>query len=430
MCPQKKSERSPGAAKQKAEPSADAFAKLGVSPPLCKALVEMGWFEPTEIQEKMIPLALAGKDILGQAQTGTGKTGAFGLPILQQMPSGKGVRCLILAPTRELAAQVAGEIRRLGRFTQHGTMVAYGGTRVRSQVEGLKRNPAVVVGTPGRVMDLMNRRLLLFDNLRFAVLDEVDRMLDIGFRDDIRRILGKVKTAHQTIFVSATIDDEINVLARQYMYEPTEVFCAPDKLTVDEVDQSHLSVAAYDKARMLVELVRAEQPEHALVFTRTRRATTRVAKYLRDKGIDAKEIHGDLFQSKRDKIMSRFRRGDLHVLVATDLASRGLDIDDISHVINYDIPEDPEVYVHRIGRTARMGQPGKAITLVTPEQGGELTKIEVLINCEVPVRTLKGFKAGSPPRQEAKAASAPTTPRPPVRRVVGGKVIKRSRRRL
>jgi len=405
----------------------EAFAALGVASPLLKAIDRMGWAEPTEIQAKMIPPALAGRDILGQAQTGTGKTGAFGVPILQRLAAGDGVRCLILAPTRELAAQVAGDMRRMARFTDHAVMVAYGGTRLSGQREQLKRHPAIVVGTPGRIMDIMRRRWLRLDHLRFAVLDEVDRMLDIGFRDDIRKILGQVRSPHQTMFVSATIGEEINRLARQYTRDPEEVFCSPDHLTVDEVDQSYVSVAPYDKGRLLVDLLRQEGPEHALIFTRTRRATTRLAKRLRDAGIDAQDIHGDLYQRRRDKIMGRFRAGDLHVLVATDLASRGLDIDDISHVINYDIPEDPEVYVHRIGRTARMGRPGKAVTLVTAEQGDELTRIEKLINRLIPSRKVAGFRPSAP--REALEAPAPPPPTPAIR-TVGGKVYKRRRKRL
>ncbi len=405
---EKKEERQP--------PLPEAFARLGVVGPLLKAVAQMNWAEPSEIQEAIIPVALAGKDILGQAKTGTGKTGAFGLPILQMLAKGKDVRCLILTPTRELAAQVSGEIRRLGRFTEHMVMVAYGGTRVSSNIEHLKRHPAIVVGTPGRIMDLMRRGLLKLGGLEFAVLDEVDRMLDIGFRQDIRQILGRVRHEHQTIFVSATINDEINRLSRQYMNDPVEIFCSSDKLTVDEVQQWYCTAMPQEKSRLLAHLIKHEKPEQALIFTRTRRATTRVAKSLKDAGIDAREIHGDLFQRKRDRIMESFRQGKLHVLVATDLASRGLDIDDISHVINYDIPEDPEVYVHRIGRTARMGQPGKAFTLVTPEQGEELTRIEILINCEIPCLTLAGYKAMQ--REEpAAVASATDKPKPKPRAV-------------
>ncbi|MHC4716085.1 MAG: DEAD/DEAH box helicase [Planctomycetota bacterium] len=370
----------------------EGFAELGLAEPLLKAVARMGWTAPTEIQAKMIPPALAGRDILGQAKTGTGKTAGFALPILQRIAEGKGVRCLMLTPTRELAAQVAGDVRRLGRFTPHRLAVAYGGTRVSRNVEQLRRKPAIVVGTPGRLMDLMQRKLLRLDKLAFAVLDEVDRMLDIGFRDDIRRILGRVRHPHQTMFVSATIEDEINRLARQYMRDPLEVFVSGDKLTVDEVEQCYFTALPQEKIRMLVHLIRHEDPEHALVFTRTRRATARVARDLHAAGINAREIHGDLYQRKRDRIMDSFRSGKLHVLVATDLASRGLDIDDISHVINYDVPEDPEVYVHRIGRTARMGRLGKAYTFVTPEQGEEITRIEMLINCEIPCRELEGFR--------------------------------------
>lgn len=414
-------------------PCPTTFAELGIAEPLLRVLERMHWTDPTEIQQKMIPPALAGKDILGQAQTGTGKTGGFALPILQRLEHDDAVRCLMLAPTRELAAQVADEVARLARFTEHRLVVCYGGTRLDKQAQKLRQNPAIVVGTPGRIMDLMGRRLLRLNRLKFAVLDEVDRMLDIGFRDDIRRILGGVRCRHQTIFVSATINDEINHLARQYMTSPTEVFCAPDKLTVDEVEQCYLTVESWDKTRLLVHLIKQEHPEHALVFTRTKRQATRVAQRLKKAGIDAREIHGDLFQGKRSRIMDSFRRGDLHVLVATDLASRGLDIDDISHVINYDIPEDAEVYVHRIGRTARMGQSGKALTFVTREQGELLTDIEVLINCEVPQRTLAGFEASQrePLEQEPpRRVSAATTAVAAARQVQGRRRLPGRRRRL
>ena len=383
-----------------------AFAALGLEETLLKALAKMGWTAPTEVQEKMIPVALSGRDILGQARTGTGKTAAFALPILQRLgggghpPAAAGVGCLVLAPTRELAAQVADEIQRLGRFTPHHVLVAYGGTRIREQAEQLKRHPAIVVGTPGRIMDLMGRGMLRLDQVRFAVLDEVDRMLDIGFRDDIRKILSAVSSQRQTIFVSATISDEINRLGRTYMNDPVEIFCTPDKLTVDEVDQCCMTVQQHDKRRLLVHVIGQEKPEQCLVFTRTKRETARLAKTLKDAGINAAEIHGDLFQTKRERIMRSFRKGHLRVLVATDLASRGIDVDDISHVINVDIPEDPEVYVHRIGRTARMGAKGKAITFVCPDQGQELTEIEMLIDKLLPNVKPEGFEP-SPPREDA-----------------------------
>jgi len=415
-------------------PTSATFADLGLAERLLKAVERMGWSTPTEIQAKMIPPALAGRDILGQAKTGTGKTAGFALPILQGLGDqeeapgkAKGVRCLVLAPTRELAAQVAGDTRRLSRFTPHKVAVAYGGTRVAQNAEQLRRKPAIVIGTPGRIMDLMQRKVLHLDKLEFAVLDEVDRMLDIGFREDIRRILGRVRHPHQTMFVSATISEEINRLARQYMNDPLEVFVSGDKLTVDEIEQSYLTAMPEEKSSMLVHLIRHEQPEHALVFTRTRRATARVARALHNAGIDAREIHGDLYQRKRDRILESFRRGKLHVLVATDLASRGLDIDDISHVVNYDIPEDPEVYVHRVGRTARMGRRGKAFTFVTPEQGEELTRIEMLINCEIPCRALEGFRRMEVGEIKPTAGPAVSKKRGPTRGTYGGR--RRGRRR-
>jgi ATP-dependent RNA helicase DeaD len=412
---------------------------LGLGEPLLEALGAMGWTHPSEIQSKMIPQALAGRDILGQARTGTGKTAAFTLPILNQLEEAPCVRCLILTPTRELSIQVAGDVKAYSRFTKHQVLATYGGTRVRGQAEQLKKNPAIVVGTPGRVMDLMNRGILKFDGLKFAVLDEVDRLLDIGFRDDIRKILGAVRHPHQTIFVSATIDDEINRLARQYMHDPVEVFCAPDKLTVDEVNQAYISVQPHDKRRLLVHLIKRENPGLAIVFTRTKRQTTHVAHALKEAGVNAKEIHGDLYQRKRDSIMKSFRGGSLHVLVATDLASRGLDIDDITHIINYDIPEDAEAYVHRVGRTARMGKDGRAITFVVPDQGDELTRIEKLINRMVPEEKVEGFTHSPPPEQQhAGAAPKPAEAAPPAEaedadrpnRPLGGRFKSTRRKRL
>ncbi len=424
-----------------------AFVELGLEKPLLKALTKMGWTEPSEIQSHMIPVALAGKDILGQARTGTGKTAAFALPILQRLAEGESedVSCLVLTPTRELAAQVASDFRELGRFTPFKIAVAYGGTQMRQQAMELKQHPAIVVGTPGRVMDLMKRKMLHLDKIRFAVLDEVDRMLDIGFRDDIRKILGAATHKHQTIFVSATIEDEINRLARKYMTDPEEIFLAPDRLTVDEVEQFYISVQPWDKRRMLAALLKQEAPELAIVFTRTKRTTTKVAQYLADKGVNAKEIHGDLFQKKRDKVLANFRSGKIHVLVATDLASRGLDINDISHIINFDAPEDPEAYVHRIGRTARMGTTGRAFLFVTPEQGGLLTDIEMLINTEIFPAKVEGFQPSDPPSREVEARSTapPVVSRleaplhdtgedapAPVRRTLGSKFPLRRRRRL
>ncbi|MFW6146266.1 MAG: DEAD/DEAH box helicase [Planctomycetota bacterium] len=420
------------------------FDPLGLDTVLLRAVHKMHWTEPSEIQAKLIPVALTGRDVMGQARTGTGKTGAFALPVLQRMPAGEGVRCLVLTPTRELAAQVARDFRELARYTDHKVTVAYGGTRVRQQAVELKQHPAVVVGTPGRVMDLMKRKLLRLNSIRFAILDEVDRMLDIGFRDDIRKILGRITSEHQTIFVSATIDEEINRLARRYMHDPAEVFLAPDKLTVEEVEQFYLPVQPHDKRRLLAALLKQEDPELAIVFTRTKRETDRVAERLTKAGINARAIHGDLYQRKRDRVLKQFRGGEINVLVATDLASRGLDIDDITHIINYDPPDEAGVYVHRVGRTARMGAAGKAFTLVTPAEGGILTEIEKLINKEIRPASVDGFNPSEKPEAKAEIAeqspalnrmNAPLyedddAPATPVRRTLGSKFPPRRRRRL
>ena len=368
-----------------------AFADLGVEIRFLKALRKMNFVEPSEIQQQLIPAALKGVDILGQARTGTGKTAAFGLPILQRVDPGGRLQAICLAPTRELAVQVSGELTRLAEYADLHVVAVYGGQKVATQAHKLGRKPHVVVGTPGRVMDFMQRGVLRIAEVRYVVLDEVDRMLDIGFRDDIRMILGKVTGEHQTIFVSATIDEEINRLARRYMRDPIEINVSQDKVTVDEIDQSFVTVDPHDKFHMLRMVLRQEDPPIAIIFCNTKAAARKLAKRLHSAGINAKEIHGDLVQKQRNRVMESFRKHQIRVLVATDLAARGIDVSAISHIINYDIPPDPEVYVHRIGRTARMGARGVAITFVTREEGKELTNVERLINREVVERRVEGF---------------------------------------
>jgi len=257
-------------------------------------------------------------------------------------------------------------------------------------------------------MDMMHRRALDIGDVRFVVLDEVDRMLDIGFRDDIKTILGRVEAKHQTIFVSATIEDEITRLAKRYMTDPMEINVSQDQLTVDEVEQSYVSVEPYDKFHLLRMLLRQEDPTITIVFCNTKAMARKLAKKLYDAGIEAEEIHGDLMQRKRDRVMARFRKHRLKVLVATDLAARGIDVSAITHIINYDIPADPELYVHRIGRTARMGAKGIAIMFVNKEEGKELTNIEVLINREIPRRIVPGFV----PRPPMEKPAEPSEPKP------------------
>ncbi len=383
------------------------FADLGLSEDLLRGITEAGFEHPTHVQARLIPLAIEGHDVLGQSRTGSGKTAAFGLPLLQRARADKPFSALVLVPTRELAVQVTHELRQLGRFTKHRTMAVYGGQRIRVQTEKLKKNPHIIVGTPGRVMDLHARDLLPYDKLAFVVLDEVDRMLDIGFRDDIRRILGAIKQKHQTIFVSATISPEIERLANRHQHEPKRLELS-DKgsLTVQQVSQTYYAVEPWDKRRLMLHLIKQQKPELVLIFCRTKQTVDALAEWLKRKDVDASAIHGDMYQNRRNRVMQKLRDGQLHVLVASDLAARGLDVDGISHVVNYDVPEDPEVYVHRIGRTARAGRAGVAWTFVTPDQGELLTNVERLTNAEILQGDLGGFEPGPIPRAVLEARDA------------------------
>jgi len=388
------------------------FEDLGLRSSVLKGLDEAGFKHPTAIQSALIPPVLAGRDVLGQAKTGTGKTAAFGLPLLHLVEKDVASQALVLAPTRELAVQIADEINELGRHTPIRAMPIVGGERISAQRKKLEHEPEILVATPGRVMDMAGRRHLHFRDVKFVVLDEVDRMLDIGFRDDIRQILSKCPRERQTIFVSATISDEIEKLARSYMQDPQKIMTSAGSLTVSLVDQYHLTVQPWDKKRLLAHLLTHEEPALTLVFCRLKKTVDELATYLSRKDIHAYAIHGDMPQSKRTRIMNRLRRGSLEVLIASDLASRGIDVSGITHVINYDLPEDSELYVHRIGRTARAGRGGIAWAFVTPEQGKLLTQIEVLINAEIPKLEYPDFEPSPPPahmvaQMEAKEASRP-----------------------
>jgi len=379
------------------------FQSLGLRNSVLKGLDACGFKHPTKTQAGFIPPIMAGKDILGQAKTGSGKTAAFGLPLLNNLGRETPFQALILAPTRELAIQITGELEDLGRFTPIRAITVYGGQAVNLQARKLEQGAQIVVGTPGRIMDMLERGHLHFRNTRHVVLDEVDRMLDIGFRDDIRRILEQVPTPRQTVFVSATISSEIERLARKYMNEPEKVVVASGSLTVNLVKQFYLPVNAWDKKRLLLHLLRHEEPALTLVFCRLKRHVDEIALGLTARGIDAHAIHGDMSQGKRNKTMDKLRAGQLSVLVASDLAARGIDVEDITHVINFDLPEDPEVYVHRIGRTARAGRGGIAWSFVTPEQGELLTNIELLINQEVPRLEYPDFQPNDTPPEGYRA---------------------------
>ena len=378
---------------------------------MLKGVEACGFKSPTKIQAEMIPLVINGKDVLGQSRTGTGKTAAFGLPLIncavwspeKQTP----FQSLILAPTRELAIQIAAELSELARFTPLKISAVYGGQAVHTQARHLDKGPEIIVATPGRLMDMVERGHLHLKNVRFAVLDEVDRMLDIGFRDDIRKILSQMKgQPHQTVFVSATISEEIERLARTYMNSPEKLVTTGGSLTVSLVQQHYISCESWDKKRMLLHVLTHEEPDLTVIFCRMKRTVDDVVKFLVANKIDAHGIHGDMYQGKRNTVMDRLRAGTLGVLVASDLASRGLDVDDISHVINYDLPDDPEVYIHRIGRTARAGRNGVAWSFVAPEQGELLTAIEKLANTHIPAKEYPDFKPGRlPPDVEARRAA-------------------------
>jgi len=382
------------------------FADLGLRNSVLKGIAELGFERPTTIQAQLIPLILSGKDVLGQAKTGTGKTAAFGLPLLHMAARGSEFQAIILVPTRELAIQVATDMANFGKYTPIKTSAVFGGQAVKVQAKKLEKGPEIIVATPGRIMDLAERGMIHYRNVRQVVLDEVDRMLDIGFRDDIRRILKSCPApgpkdqgggGRQTIFVSATISPEIESLARSHAKDAEKIVVTTGSLTVSRVRQFHLPVAKWDKRRLLLHLLKHEEPTMTVVFCKMKRTVDELAKYLRDKGIDVHAIHGDMYQSSRNKVIEKLRKGTLSVLIASDLASRGLDVEGITHVINYDLPEDPDVYVHRIGRTARAGRDGVAWSFVTPEEGNLLTQIELLINAEIPKLHYPDFKPGPVP---------------------------------
>lgn len=375
------------------------FADMGLHDTIVKGVASAGFEHPTDIQARIIPAALQGRDIIGQAKTGTGKTAAFGLPILHKADRQTRMSALILVPTRELAAQVAAELDNLGRFTPIRTTCIIGGESMGDQIRSVKDGGHILVGTPGRIMDLQSRNQIHFRNIRFVVLDEVDRMLDIGFREDIRKILGLIKGEHQTIIVSATIDNEIERLARQFLRpDPKKIITASGALTVSLVEQKYLSVEPWDKRTLLLHLIRHEKLDTTVVFCRTKITVHRVTQYLGEKGIKVREIHGDMPQKKRNAVMASMRQGELDVMIASDLAARGLDIAHISHVINYDLPDDIELYVHRIGRTARVGRQGVAWSFVTPDQGQLLTEIEKLTGVLIEQLDYPDFNPGPLPQ--------------------------------
>jgi ATP-dependent RNA helicase DeaD len=353
------------------------FADLGLSAPVLQALEDVGYEKPSPIQEQGVPPLLEGRDVIGQAQTGSGKTAAFGIPMVEYVdPEIEAVQALVLTPTRELCIQVTQALRTYGVRKGIDVVAVFGGAPIRTQQAQLRAGGHVVVGTVGRVLDLISRHSLVLTDCRYVVLDEADEMLDLGFLEDVERILALTPNSRQTALFSATMPPPIRKLADNYLYDPVLVKVQADTLTVDTVEQFQVEVKAPDKQEKLVEVLRAERPDQAIVFVRTKIRCEQLYRRLRDQGMNVKALHGDMSQGARDGVMLGFKSGRVPVLVATDVAARGLDISTVTHVINFDVPTSPDVYVHRIGRTGRVGRSGRAVTFVEPRQRKELAAIE------------------------------------------------------
>lgn len=397
-------------------PPTDGFHGLGLCPELLANLDRIGYKSPTPIQRNFIPEALGGRDVIGQAQTGTGKTAAFLLPFFHgwKQEESSHPEAIILVPTRELVVQVAEEAAKLCHNPNCMVLPIYGGQQLRKQLTQLRRGCSVVVGTPGRILDHLSRKSLSLDHIRYVVLDEADRMLDIGFRPDIERILRRCPSQRQTLLLSATMPDSVMRLTRRYMVEPVHVNITPETITVDKIRQSYITVDDDRKFDLLVRILQRDQPRQCIIFCERKRWAEDVYQSLRLHVKGAACMHGDLSQPLRNRIMKGFRDGKIRYLVATDVVGRGIDVKNISHVINYDIPEDPENYVHRIGRTGRIGADGIAILFVEPDQGLQLTNIESFINRIIPEEKFAGFRAYDPKPAKQEEPAAEPKPSSPV----------------
>src|SRR5256714_3200439 len=368
-----------------------SFADLGLSETTLPALRDVGYEAPSPIQQQAIPALLEGRDVIGQAQTGTGKTAAFGLPIIEYLdPSEHAVQALVLTPTRELGIPVTQALRVYGAHAGIDVVAVFGGAPIRNQQAQLRAGGHIVVGTVGRVLDLISRHSLILHDCRFVVLDEADEMLDLGFLEDVEQILSLTPASRQTALFSATVPEPIRRLADSYMYEPTVIQVEAATLTIDTVEQFQLPVTAAEKPDRLVEGLRAEAAApgdgaapQAVGFVRTKVRCEQLFRLLRDRGMNVRALHGDMTQGARDGVMLAFKAGHVPILVATDVAARGLDISTVTHVINYDVPRSPDIYVHRIGRTGRVGRHGRAITFVEERQRRELKAIERHIGTEI-----------------------------------------------
>jgi ATP-dependent RNA helicase DeaD len=390
------------------------FKDLGLSESTLETLAHLGYNTPTPIQEQAIPPLLEGRDVIGQAQTGTGKTAAFGLPMVEYAdPDDPNVQALVLTPTRELCIQVTQALRAYGQRKGLNVVAIFGGAPIRDQAARLKESQ-IVVGTVGRVMDMIGRHHLFLDDARYVILDEADEMLDLGFLEDVEAILRRAPMGRQTALFSATVPPEIRRLADTFMHDPVEIKVRAATLTIDTVDQYYVEVPDREKPDALVRVLKEERPEQAIVFVRTKIGVDRLARRLGDAGVRVRTLHGDMTQGQRDGVMIAFKGGRERLLVATDVAARGLDITGVSHVVNYDVPNSPDVYVHRIGRTGRAGESGRAVTLITPRQRRELEAIERHAKTEIEEWSANG-KPRERPRDPDRQARRPRHTKPHAR---------------
>ncbi len=367
------------------------FAELGLIPPIAQAVAAEGYEKPTPIQERAIPIVLAGRDLLGLAQTGTGKTAAFALPILQRLAHispGKGhryIRCLVLTPTRELASQITESFSTYGKHLPLRTAVIFGGVGMDAQRQALKRGIDILVATPGRLLDLCGQGFVDLKSLEVFVLDEADRMLDMGFIHDVKRVIGLLPSRRQTLFFSATMPPDAQDLADRLLVKPETIAVTPPSTTAEKVEQEVFFVEKADKRALLVDVLRDSTMRRVLVFSRTKHGANRIAEHLEQAGVGAEAIHGNKSQNARERALANFKAGKIRVLVATDIAARGIDIDEVTHVVNFDVPEVPETYVHRIGRTARAGASGMAMTFVEHEERVDWRNVLKLTKQTIPV---------------------------------------------
>jgi ATP-dependent RNA helicase DeaD len=397
------------------------FADLGLSESTLQALKDVGYESPSAIQEQAIPSVLEGRDVIGQAQTGTGKTAAFGLPIAEYIdPEVPEVQALVLTPTRELCIQVTQALRTYGAHKGIDVVAVFGGAPIRTQQAQLRAGGQVVVGTVGRVLDLISRHSLVLHDCRFVVLDEADEMLDLGFLEDVEKILSLTPSGRQTALFSATMPPPIRQLADRYLYDPVTIQVQAATLTIDTVAQFQLPVETREKADKLVEVLKAEmaagaaggQPNQTIVFVRTKIRCDQLFKILRDRGMNVRALHGDMSQGSRDGVMLAFKGGRVPILVATDVAARGLDISTVTHVVNYDVPTSPDTYVHRIGRTGRVGRSGRAITFVEARQKREMEAIERHIGMDIAAWEPGAKSAPTPVQERPRRHSKPGVKRP------------------